>query len=141
MSNEEETGKRYKAEFRETIELADELDLTLSRAVHDTSGSAVEVAEVYGDALEPAQLRRLQEIAQAPAAIAKLPEEKGWELLVGYQREIRDIQMERWKAERARDRKEDQRHRQVLALMIVGLVVTTRLAIVGWAIGLGIIRW
>jgi len=125
VSNQEEKGKEHKAEFRERIELTDKLDLALGRAVQDTSGSAVEVAEVYGDALQPAQLRRLQEIAQAPATITELPQEKAWEMLVGYNREIRDIQLERWEAEKARERKEDLRYWLLLGLTIV-------IALVGW---------
>jgi len=138
VSSEEEKdgGKqetKYKALFKEGIGLSNEVHI-LHRAVQDTSGSAVHVAEIYRDVLKPPQLRRLEEIAKAPTTIAEVPEETAWKLLVQYNREIRDILLQRSEAETARGRKEDWRYWLALA-------VTIGIGLVGWAVALRITQW
>jgi len=119
---------------KEEREVSHGLDAILVEAAKSTADSAVRTFKIHEDTLGRREVRVLQEIAQAPAAIAEVPEEEGWKLLVRYNREIRDILLERSEGDRARERKEDWKY-------WLGLAVAIILALVGWAIALGIIQW
>lgn len=104
------------------------------REAKATATFAVRTFKINRDVLGRVQVERLQEIAHASEAIAEVPKKEHLELLVEYNREIRDIQLERWEAERARERKEDWRYWLLLG-------VTILIALVGWAIALDFIQW
>lgn len=127
--------KRIVKIMDETIEIPDEVIVTLPRAIQDTSGSAIQVAEIYGEALEPAQVRRLQEIARVPATIAGLPENEGWKLLAAYNREIRDILMERSAEERVRERKEDWKYWLAVGVAIAVGLLSVAVQVITWWLG------
>lgn len=118
MTGEEEKGQEHKVELRERIRLSNELGLTLSRAVQATASTATQVLQTYGDALEPAQVRRLREIERAPAAIAEVSAEEGLEAIVGYVADLVDMQGDLLEEQRKAQRE------------------TRIVAFVGWAIAI-----
>lgn len=115
---------------KEEREVRHELHALLA-ASQFTSGSAGQVLETYAEALEPAEVRSLQAISQAPAFVAGAPEE-GWKSVAQYMRKVVEIlerlleeqRSGRVEAEKARDEAEKARK-------------TDRVwAVIGWVIAI-----
>jgi len=112
------------------------LDAVLVMAAEKTASTATQVVEKYGDMLEPAQNRELEEMRDEARALAQVPEEQQRVAWVGAvlqnQSEanvtLRKLLEEQIQArvEAEKDRGEQRnRHRQEMALVF-------GLAIVGW---------
>jgi len=122
-------GKDHKLNLSERIALSDEVGLTLGRAVQATASTATQVLETYGDALEPAQVRRLREIEHAPAAISDVSAEEGLITIVEGVAELVSIL-----GSILDGQKQGQRETRVITL--VGWVIAVIIGLVGWVIAI-----
>jgi len=126
--DEPTTWEAYRTAFRKAWP-------TYSDAIQATGTYADAFLDLYGDALDSDQIRKLEEIRGLAAATPEVSEEKGWQLVAGQLRKLTDIGMQSVARQKARERKEDWRYWLALGVAIVVGLLSLIVQLITWWLG------